>query len=167
MKQWKEIPGYEDYQITPDGEVRKKKKKGYRLCVASLLEGTNYFMVNLIKDKKCKRAYLHRLVATVYLPNPDPAKYDSVGFKDKESWSVSVDNLYWTNQEELMQKRKKANKYAKGSDHHYSHLSEEDVKEIRRAFSAGEATKTELGRQYGIKSCSIHSIVQRLTWKHI
>ena len=48
-----------------------------------------------------------------------------------------------------------------------SKLTESQVRDIREVFSAGLATLTELGRQYGLAANTIRGIVLRWTWKHV
>lgn len=41
---------------------------------------------------------LHRIVAQLFVPNPDPEHYDTVGHKDHNRWNNDASNLYWCTQ---------------------------------------------------------------------
>lgn len=53
-----------------------------------------------------------------------------------------------------------------GADHHLAKLTEDDVKEIRRAAEAGE-TRVSLARRFGVDPTNISCITLRKTWTHI
>ena len=46
-------------------------------------------------------------------------------------------------------------------------LSEDQVREIRRAWGAGELNQPALGRKFGVSQPAIHNIVLRKTWKRL
>lgn len=46
-------------------------------------------------------------------------------------------------------------------------LNSKQVLEIRKMFSCGEKTKTELGRMFGVTMPSIYAIVKNKTWRHL
>ena len=54
----------------------------------------NYLYVNLYKDGKRKKCYIHRLVAETYLPNLD--NLPQVSHIDETRDNNCVDNLCWT-----------------------------------------------------------------------
>jgi hypothetical protein len=55
----------------------------------------------------------------------------------------------------------------RGSRHRQTHLSEEDVRQIRIWHSAGDRTKKELAGMFGISRSAVGLIVNRKTWKHV
>ena len=108
---WKDIiiDGYDYtgyYQISNLGRVKSlerfiKTKNGNILHYKEkiLKFGTNkkgYLNVNLTKNSKSKNFRISRLVATMFIPNPN--NYPQVGHKDdlKDKTNNCVDNLYWT-----------------------------------------------------------------------
>ena len=64
---------YEDFEVSNLGRLmnlnyrRTGKQKLMKLCKNT----DDYFYVMLSKNKKVKKCYIHRLVATVFLPNPE------------------------------------------------------------------------------------------------
>ena len=64
---WKEIEGFDNYQISNLGRVKNIK---FDRLVKPLLDNRGYIMVNLYKNGKMKRLLLHRLIAIAFIPNP-------------------------------------------------------------------------------------------------
>ena len=92
----KDLPGYEGlYQITDDGRV-------YSLISNKFLkEGINnkgYHKVELYKNKIKKTMLVHRLVAMVFLENPNPEKFNQVNHKNGNKNKNDVSNLEWCDQ---------------------------------------------------------------------
>ena len=85
----KPIPNYEGlYAVTEDGKVWSHRRKRF-------LKNTvqNYLSVSLFKNGQGKQFYVHRLVAMVYIPNPN--NYPEVNHKDENKLNPHVSNLEW------------------------------------------------------------------------
>ena len=88
---WKDIAYYEEsYQISNYGRVRNKKTNKYK---AQHDNGKGYLTVDLWKNNKGKKEYVHRLVALAFIPNPD--KLPQVNHKDEDKQNNYVENLEW------------------------------------------------------------------------
>lgn len=87
----KEITDFPDYFVTDDGRVFSTKRGEMK----ELKPGRNkdgYLTVLLCRDDGArKRLYVHRLVATVFIPNPD--NLPCVNHKDENKTNNCVDNL--------------------------------------------------------------------------
>lgn len=105
---WKDIPEYEGYyQVSNLGRVRSldrnfdvinkfgfKQHIGQKGRILSLQKcSSGYAKVILSKDGKHKNVMVHRLVAQVFLPNPD--QLPEVNHKDECIENNCVDNLEW------------------------------------------------------------------------
>ena len=68
---WKDIEGYEGYQVSNKGRVKSTiaRKEGKLLKPSANKSG--YFIVVLRVNGKPKTHYVHRLVAEAFIPNPD------------------------------------------------------------------------------------------------
>lgn len=106
---WKDIPGYQDYQISNTGKVKslqhtvfhspsRKFPNGHyvtykeRILIPAKEHGGYYFVV-LYKNKVKRSFRIHRLVAQMFLNNPN--HYEQINHKDENKLNNCVDNLEW------------------------------------------------------------------------
>lgn len=103
---WQPIENWEGlYQISNMGRIRsldrmvKSRGNSYRLQKGKVLKtGTSkdgYLQVTLSQSNKCKHAFIHRLVAQAFIPNP--YHYPEVNHKDENKSNNCVSNLEWCN----------------------------------------------------------------------
>lgn len=86
----KDIKNYEGlYAVTEDGRVWSYKSNKFMIPA----QNNGYLFVNLYKEHKLKKAYIHRLVAEAYLPNPD--NLPEVNHKDENKANNALSNLEW------------------------------------------------------------------------
>lgn len=106
---WKDIPNYEGlYQISNYGRVKSLERKiehkttygGYYHVRGKILkpkiEKDGYFRIGLKKNGIKKFYRLNRLVAQVFIPNPN--NYEVVNHKDENKLNNCIDNLEWCTQ---------------------------------------------------------------------
>lgn len=89
-KDYKPIPDYEHYIINRNGHIINTKTGTY---LKQSLNTHGYLRVGLCKDSKSKTVCVHRLVAKVFVPNPN--NYDVVNHKDENKINNNADNLEW------------------------------------------------------------------------
>ena len=90
IEQWKDIPDYEGkYQISNCGRLRSVKNGLMKPMVAS----NGYLIACLWKKNKQKKFVIHRLVAQVFIPNPN--NFEEVKHKDEDKTNNNVNNLEW------------------------------------------------------------------------
>lgn len=93
---WKDCKYYEDlYEISNLGRVRSKRTN---TIIAQHSNGSGYMAVSLYLEPdgrhgKCKREYVHRLVALTFIPNPD--NKPQVDHIDTVRSNNEVSNLRW------------------------------------------------------------------------
>lgn len=90
---FKDIAGYEGlYQVSNLGNV-KSFHKGKERILKPGIEQWGYYHVILCKDGIQQKYRLHRLVAEVFLQNPN--NLPEVNHKDENKKNNRVDNLEW------------------------------------------------------------------------
>ena len=89
MAQWRPVEGYEElYAVSDEGEVISYHKLKPRE------NNAGYLAVVLCKaNHKPKQHFIHRLVASAFLPNDDNLL--QVNHKDKDRHNNNVENLEW------------------------------------------------------------------------
>lgn len=99
------IDGSNTDYITPTGKVYKWYHDDMYFPKKAFQNKTNKYMyVNIyFKDGKIRSRRQHILMAKAYIPNPDPEHLKIVGHRDDVKWHNTLDNLYWTNNQENTQ----------------------------------------------------------------
>lgn len=93
MEEWKDIPGYKGlYQVSNTGRVRSHYSGTWKIMEQSTRKG-GYKKLFLRKNKERKSFFIHRLVATAFIPNPDNLPF--VNHKDENPSNNKVENLEW------------------------------------------------------------------------
>lgn len=102
MEQWKTIEGFENYEVSNQGRVKRKASfkfgKLYEEKIMKYRYHNGYQIINLFKNKESKTFAIHTLVAKAFLKNPD--KKRTVNHKDGVKSNNFVENLEWATHKE-------------------------------------------------------------------
>lgn len=104
MEIWKDIAGYEGiYQVSNYGNVKSLERecKGNKGIVyikkekilTPTINSSGYYHTILRKDGKSIAAYVHRLVAEAFIPNPN--NLPIINHKDEDKTNNNLINLEW------------------------------------------------------------------------
>jgi len=90
------IPNYAKYQISRHGQVYSLIRNKYRKPQVST---PGYLYYNLSNDDgKIRHEFLHRLIGTVFIPNPE--NKPCINHKDGNKLNNNLDNLEWVTYKE-------------------------------------------------------------------
>lgn len=74
QEQWRDVDGYDGmYQVSDLGRVRSRYSGEWKV-LKPRNNGTGYLLVSLYRNGKEKQSYIHRLVASAFIPNDDESK---------------------------------------------------------------------------------------------
>ena len=93
---WKAIPGYDgQYEVSDTGAVRSTnyRRTGNTKELKPIPSGKGYLMVGLCKNGKMHWEKIHRLVASLFIPNPE--NKPQVNHLDGVKTNNVVSNLEW------------------------------------------------------------------------
>lgn len=93
---FRDIEGYEGlYQVSNLGNVKSLNygRTGEECILKPANDGKGYLFVNLCKNGKPKKYYVHRLVALAFLLNPDNLK--EINHKNEDKKDNCINNLEW------------------------------------------------------------------------
>ena len=91
IKDIKDVPGFEGlYCATKDGRIYSYKRN---MFLKPYENASGYLQVGLCKDGIVKQLFVHRVIATTYIPNPN--NLPEVNHKNEKKHDCSVDNLEW------------------------------------------------------------------------
>ena len=123
--QWRKVPDFE-YEVSEAGDVRRiGKHKNLKVWVRKS-RCRPYLAVDLYKSGRKCRYCLHRLVAEVWLPNPD--NLPEVNHKDRNTLHCAVSNLEWINRSDNVRHHIEADKHPFNvhcDDHGWMPITEE------------------------------------------
>ncbi len=175
METWKKIEGFESYSVSSHGNVRSCF---FNNLLHSGDNGRGYRFVHLYHHGKSKRFYVHRLVASAFIPNPE--NKPQVNHVDCNKANNHVKNLEWVTLFEQMQHASKTGRlycseYQKkqtaiansGTRSHLSKLTDFDVKEIRRIKTETGLPNHAIAGLFNVNRETVGHIVRGKTWKHL
>lgn len=95
---FKDIEGYENlYQISDQGKVKALGNGGSNASKERILkpakEKNGYMFVKLCKQGKQKNYYVHRLVASAFIENPN--NHPEINHRDEDKTNNTITNLEW------------------------------------------------------------------------
>jgi hypothetical protein len=180
---WKKIQNEDlkyDYLISSTGIVKRletpvtincKRKGCYKtIRKEKIMKNTTisdgYVVVTLQTKKRSKAFYLHRLLATHFLENPDNKL--QVNHLDGDKHDYNLFNLEWSTPSENEQHAYDTGlkKGCKGTNNGMSKLSEAQVVDIKTSLSMN-ISPTQIAKSMNINRNIVYKIKSGLRWKHI
>lgn len=190
IKEWKQIKGFSDYEISTYGEVRSKErmktyKSGRTVFFTEKIKKTRkhpkngFIMTDLIDDNGSRRTvYPHKLVGQAFVSNKHPRKYKIVIHIDGDLTNNHFENLAWSSYSEAFKKsfengerdnsrlwEKRREKYGpKGGLKTMGRpdpLSDEHKLEIRSLRIQNKYTLQQLSEKYKCSISHIHNILKK------
>ncbi len=152
VEEYRPIPSRPSWQISSHGSIRDSNGN----AVYCYDNGNGYV--------KCCLGYIHRLVASVFLPNPDEHK--SVHHIDNDKANNHASNLQWCSQSHNTRKacQDGLTKRYHGASNKMSKLTPEQVIEIRRLHNEENVTSRQISKRLGIPGTTVHEILNDNTW---
>lgn len=152
---FKKIKGFPNYYVSNLGNVKLNERilKPY----SNQKGGKGYLLLTIYNynDKQNYKRYIHRLVAQVFIPNPE--NKPCVNHRDGNKKNNNVNNLEWATYSENMYHAVKNNltNFPKGKNHK---LSKKVVQlDLNRKFIKIWESTGEIKRELGIPKQSISS----------
>lgn len=90
---WKKIPGFENYEASDTGEIRSTVYPYNQAPKKPRIDKRGYCRVNINKKGKRQTLYVHRLIASTFIENPENKR--TVNHIDGNKQNNHVSNLEW------------------------------------------------------------------------
>lgn len=143
-----------DYEITTKGEIINKRNR-HKLIPQP--NGKGYLRVSIGGQIK----FVHRLVAEMYIPNPE--NKPQVNHKDGNKTNNCVENLEWvTNQENRTHARQNGLQCC-GENCKWAKLNWDKVRFIRE--NKDTLSVNELKTMFGVSRTAIEWVIKGKSWK--
>lgn len=168
--EWRVVPGFECYEVSERGHVRRRATFG-RGSTGRLLKlrcnRFGYVTAKLYREGRPHDVFVHRLVVWAFI-GPKPSPFHEVAHADGNKQNNHRTNLRWaTKSENCLQKREHgAIPDIRGEKHPGAKLTEEIVHQLRRRRREG-AFFREIAEEFGIPKLTVWDAVSRKTWSHI
>lgn len=147
--EWRDIPGFDMYEVNAEGQVRRKAQI---LKPGSIPSG--HLTVALCRGKgKPKSMYVHRLVAQAFLDNPDSKPL--VNHKNGNPKDNRITNLEWVTYSENVAHGYRSNGRRVKTE--LKVLAVDDNGEAIMSFRSG----ADAAKMLGVTTRAIWSAVQR------
>lgn len=162
----KAIPGYEGlYEADSNGIIwsLRHPRTGGRKALNIYLNTKGYPHVTLHKDKVRQNFRTHRIIAKLFIPNPN--NLPEVNHLDGNKQNNSVSNLEWcTGKENVRHSFEVIGRQRFfGEENAVSKLTQEQVKTIW--YMRNDMSRPELARRYNVTATCIYNIHKQLSWK--
>lgn len=117
------------------------------------------------KLKIYKDIMIHRLVAELFLPNPNPEVLIEINHKDCNRANNYVENLEWVTHDQNVKYAAKLKHYNnKGDRNPNAKLTREQAEEIRVLRKTTNLTLQQLADKYNVSNGMIQRIVYNKNW---
>jgi len=164
------IKGFEGmYEVYEDGDIKSIKRKvlaingslnsrGGRI-LSPADNGNGYKFVQLWKENKPYRRYVHVLVAEAFIPNPNNKPH--VNHKDTNKANNHVNNLEWVTDNENMIHSYTNNCHKTGENHPNAKLSNISRIEILKDYATNNLGQKNTALFYGVSNPLLSRMIKQ------
>ena len=163
---WKDIEGYEGlYQISDLGNVKSAYKHNGRsnIILKQYVDKDGYLKIILYKDNKYKNFFVHRVVASAFIPNK--LNYPQINHINGIKTDNRVENLEWCNQSHNSKEAHRLGlQSTKREKNSQSKITTGEAIEIYYNGIAHSLTLSEIGAVYDITPSAVCHIMENRRW---
>ena len=150
------------YYVSETGDVLRNGKK-----LKTSLTTNGYENLTIRINGKVKNHLIHRLVAILFIENPNDLP--QVNHIDGNKLNNCVDNLEWITSSNNHRHRIDVLGKGRGENNNSSKLTDIDILCIRKNYICGcvENGQRALAKRFNVKQSTINYIIHNKGWKHL
>lgn len=167
MEIWKNIAGYEGYQVSSLGNVRSLRRKTPHVLKPCRNLHSAYLQVWLFKKHRKKdQLFIHRLVAKAFVPNPE--NKPQVNHVNGNKFDNRAENLEWVTASENQRHAVAIGLKTSGEDCKWAKLTSEQVRLIRSLYKPRdkEFGVKALAKKFGLGFGTVQRLVHGESYKN-
>ena len=149
-----------NYIIFENGDVLSLLSGKY---ITKRIGTRGYSMINLCINGKCKTFAFHRIMAELFIPNPN--NLPQINHKDGNKLNNSLDNLEWiTASGNNMHALKTGLRHAaKGKNTNNGRFNEDEIRNIRTLYKEGYSQR-KIASKFNVTKGAIAQIIRKETY---
>jgi predicted DNA-binding protein YlxM (UPF0122 family) len=152
MEEFRDLQGFDNYQISNLGRIYSKKK---RTCLkVKKLGNSGYYQVRLSKDGKYIYKNLHRILAETFIPNPN--NYRTVNHINGNKLDNRISNLEWA--DDCTQQHQACLLGLKPTTQHI--LTEEEILDVYKRHFENNESIYSIAKLYNTRKQQIAKLVK-------
>lgn len=163
MEEWRDVVGFEGYYLVSNtGKVLGKKGLLTPYLAGKVKKGNGYYMVDLYKDSVRKKMYVHTIVATAFVLNPNGLK--EINHKNLDKLDNADSNLEWsTRVHNVNHSRGLLGLNGMSNKQYRKKLTPDKVTEIRELIKGGMKQK-DVASLFMVSSSMVSMIKNNKFW---
>ena len=166
---WKPLPGFSAYLISEYGEVKRVAPAKTRSGTGYLLKGSTdargYIRVKLMRDDGGKSVVAVHVAVAIAFHGPRPSPTHHAAHRDDERNNSHSSNIYWaTPMENIHDAIRNRKRDPRGEGNGRAKLDAKQVVALRKRFSKGRVTITDLSREAGVSGAALADALYGSHW---
>lgn len=157
-EEWRE---YNGYQVSNYGKVINKNGK----VLSTNVDSHGYVTTSITGLNRDRIKGMHRIVATVFLPNPNGLP--EVNHLDGVKTNNRIDNLEWCTKKGNQDHEALVLQQRSGTNNYMNKLTDEKVIEIHNLCKEGNLLYKDIAKLYEISNTVVSSIARAIRWRHL
>lgn len=158
----KTIPGFEKYKIDEDGNIFSTIRNKY---LKPDLSGDGYPRYTLSNNSITKRIFAHRIVADLYVPNPENKSF--VNHKDGNKQNNNYNNLEWVTTSENNHHAYAIGLKTQNGEANHRHKYKECTIDVMHKLKKFGLSIDEISVHMQIDKAYIRRVLNGNRWRHV